>query len=232
MNAGDNFLVRRCTFDSRRRVPPYSGPKIVPALFFFNPICVYLSPSAIAAPRFEFNHLCIIMLIMNDITVATFNQRAEAEPLKQRFEAARIPAEIHDESTMEKVWFVREPLASIRLKVPSARYEESLQLLRAWDADGALRNAVRCPECGSSRIEYPQFTRKFFLPNILGLLSALGILQKEFYCDACQFTWPKAGHKISPTRPHMAPYYFIEGIPQTNPEPKRDARHEPGTQAS
>ncbi len=160
---------------------------------------------------------------MNAITVATFNQRAEAEPLKQRFAAANIAAEIHDESTMERLWFVREPLASIRLKVPSDKYEESRQLLGAWDANGALRHAVRCPECGSSRIEYPQFTRKFFLPNILGLLSALGILQKKFYCDDCQFTWLKAGHKISPARPHLAPYYFIEGIPHINPKSESES---------
>ncbi len=116
---------------------------------------------------------------------------------------------------MERLWFVARPLAGVKLKVPVCDYEAALRLVRVWDeTDGVLRDAVRCPECGSSRIEYPQFTRKFFLPNLVGLLSALGLVEKEFYCQACQYTWPKEGVKRSKMRPHMAPYYFLEGIAQ------------------
>lgn len=144
------------------------------------------------------------------VTVATFNEPVPAEPLKQRFEKAGIHAEIHNESKYEWSWFVARPIAAFRLKVHKKDFETALRLLNEWDAaDGALRDAVRCPQCGHSRVEYPQFTRKFFLPNLVGLASALGIFEKEFYCQDCGCMWPKEV-KTHPPRKHSAPAYFIE----------------------
>src|SRR5258708_3778815 len=114
---------------------------------------------------------------MDTITVATFNVASKAEPLKHRLEEAHIPVEIHDESIMERLWFVAKPLAAVRLKVHSRDFENAIRLIRLWDEqDGVLRDAIRCPECHSSRVEYPQFTRKFFTPNLLGILAAVGLL--------------------------------------------------------
>jgi hypothetical protein len=162
---------------------------------------------------------------MNCVTVATFNETAQAEPLKRRLQESKIPAEIRQEHVLKWLWFVAKSAAGVRLKVPSPDYENALRLLRAWDAaEGALRHAIRCPECGSSRIEYPQLTRKFFLPNLIGLLSGLGLLGKEFYCEDCHFTWPTEGHRHSRARPHMAPYYFIEGIPRPDLDPNKPER--------
>ncbi|MDB6124604.1 MAG: phosphoenolpyruvate synthase [Pedosphaera sp.] len=156
---------------------------------------------------------------MDTIIVATFNERSKAGPIKQRLEEAHIPAEVHDESSMEKFWFVGKPLAGVRVKVPARDYEKACQLIHEWDrADGLLRDAVRCPECDSSRIEYPQYARKSVLPNIFGAVAAgLGLIEKEFYCMDCHYTWPKEGRKPSKSKPHMAPYYFIEGVPQKEP---------------
>src|SRR3954447_5886025 len=150
---------------------------------------------------------------MKTITIATFNVASKAEPLKHRLEESHIPAEIHDESVMERLWFVAQPIAGVRLKVHSQDFENALRLIREWDqTEGVLRDAIRCPECRSSRVEYPQFTRKFFLPNLLGLLSAIGLVEKEFYCQDCQHTWPKEDAKRSQARSHMAPDYFMEGV--------------------
>lgn len=150
---------------------------------------------------------------MDTVTIATFNTAAPAEVLKGRLEQERIPTEIHNESTLEWLWFSSKPVVKVRLKVRTSDYQKAIDLLHEWDkSDGALREAIRCPECSSSRVEYPQFTRKFFLPNLIGILAALGIVQREFYCEDCHFTWPKNGHKRSHVRPHSAPYYFIEGI--------------------
>jgi Putative prokaryotic signal transducing protein len=163
---------------------------------------------------------------MNGVTVATFNSVEHAEPLREQLERAGIHAEINDESVMSRLWFVAKPLANIRVKVANEDYEKAKNLLGVWDTQsGVLREAVRCPECGSSRVEYPQHTRKFILPNLLGgVLTGLGMVEKEFYCDDCQFTWPKTGSKPSRTRPNLAPYYFIDGVVQ--PEKKQDAGDE------
>jgi hypothetical protein len=160
---------------------------------------------------------------MNMVTVATFNEPSKAEPLKQKLEQAGIRAEICDESKYEWFWFVTRPVAGIRLKIHKKDFVTARRLVREWDgSDGVLRDAVRCPQCGGSRVEYPQFTRKFLLPNLVGLASVLGIIDKEFFCQECDFTWPKDAKPPWP-RKHGAPNYFIEDIPQIGPAPGSSA---------
>jgi len=154
---------------------------------------------------------------MNRIPIATFGQRANAEPLRQRLLGAGIQAEIHDEVRLEKLWSSRDRAPFVRLEVPAETFDRSCQLLHEWDvAESALRDALRCPECKSLRVSYPQFTRKFFLPNLaMGVFARMGLVEKEFYCEECHFTWPPEGAKPRLSRPHMAPDYFIDGIEQT-----------------
>jgi predicted Zn-ribbon and HTH transcriptional regulator len=157
---------------------------------------------------------------MDSITIATFDEPAKAEPLKQRLEQCQIPAEVHDESVAEHFLFVMHPLAGVKLRVRPQDYENARHLIYAWDqAEGALRDAVRCPECKSSRVDYPQFTRKFILPNLVVLLSAFGFIPKEFFCLDCHCTWPVQGGKPSKARPHMAPNYFLEDMPPRQSQP-------------
>ena len=149
--------------------------------------------------------------------VALFSNRAKAEPLKTRLVEAGIPAEVHDELHLEKLWYAKKDFAGARLEVPAELFERAYELLLDWDAkEGSLRDAIRCPECMSLRVDYPQFTRKSFLPNlIMGLFAKLGSVEKEFYCEDCHFTWPAHGNRVRPGRANMAPYYFIEGVEQT-----------------
>jgi len=155
---------------------------------------------------------------MNRIPVATFGSRSTAEPLQRRLLEAGIPAEIHDELKLEKLWFASKDRSGARLEVPAEQFERAYQLLLDWDAaDGALREAVRCPECKSLRVQYPQFTRRSLIPNlVVGTLAAIGQIEKQYYCDDCHFTWPKQGTKPSALRPNMAPYYFIDGVEQSS----------------
>jgi hypothetical protein len=149
--------------------------------------------------------------------VALFSQRATADGLRKRLVESGIQAEIHDELRLEKLWFVSKPATGVRIEVPAGQFERACQRLHELDAtEDALREAIRCPECKSLRVDYPQFTRKFLIPNLaMGLMAAMGAVEKEFYCEDCHFTWPKEGSKQSALRPHMAPYYFIDGVEQT-----------------
>src|SRR5437867_2872957 len=100
---------------------------------------------------------------MNRIPIATFNQRAKAEPLQQRLARCGLQAEIHDELQLQRLWFVSKPSAGVRLEVPASQSEHANRLLREWDAaEAVLREAIHCPECRSLRVQYPEFTRKFF----------------------------------------------------------------------
>src|SRR6266568_2864244 len=128
---------------------------------------------------------------MKTVPLATFNEREPAQLLQQRLQAAGIPATIHDESKVERFWFMSEPFASVHVGVPQPQYLDARRLLEVWDtAEGVLHSAVRCPDCNSSRIEYPQLTRKFASPALARFFMAAGILSKEFYCLDCHFTWP------------------------------------------
>jgi hypothetical protein len=170
---------------------------------------------------------------MSRVPVASFGQRAKAESLRQRLLGAGIQAEIQTEEDLTKHWLAagREPLAL--LEVPAAHYDRARQLLHEWDvAEGGLGDAIHCPECKSLRVLYPQFTRKFFLPNlVMGVAASIGLVEKEYYCEECHFTWPHEGAKPHPERrQHMAPNYFIEDIEQTTapghpkpPEAHREA---------
>jgi len=159
--------------------------------------------------------------------IAHFSNRAKAEPIQKRLVESGIQAEVHDELRLEKLWFVSRPAAGFRIETRADQYEHACRLLNDWDtAEGALREAIRCPECKSLRVEYPQFTRKFLIPNLaLGLFAALGAMEKQFYCEDCHFTWPKEGTKQSKLRPTMGPYYFIEGVEQTTLRPPAPDDH-------
>jgi len=165
---------------------------------------------------------------MMRIPVATFSNRAKAEPLQKRLAESGIQAEIHDELRLEKLWYVSKPATGVRLEVPANQFERAEQLLLDWDAsEGALREAIRCPECKSLRVDYPQFTRKSMLTNVMmGLAAELHLMEKEYYCQDCHYTWPKEGTKPRRDRPHMSPHYFIEGIEQTRLAPPEQTKPE------
>jgi hypothetical protein len=160
---------------------------------------------------------------MNRIPVATFNSIVPATRLRQRLTGNGIPAEVHEGLKLEKLWFASEPEAGARLEVPADQFERAYDLVVQWDEqEGVLHDAIRCPECNSPRVTYPQFTRRSFLPNlIIGALAAIGRVDKEFFCEECHYTWSSESHPAH-LRPHMAPYYFIEDVERTPVSEKRE----------
>jgi hypothetical protein len=112
--------------------------------------------------------------------------------LKRRLDAAGIPAGVHNERKLQRFWFLaKKPYASVQLQVAKEQMQSAQETLREWQtSDGALHDAIRCPSCGSLRVEYPQMTRKFVLPTLVAhVLHFLGLLDHKFYCDDCQLTW-------------------------------------------
>src|SRR6266704_5425689 len=128
---------------------------------------------------------------MYPVTVATFNEPVEAEPVRQRLEQTGIRSEMHDERNLQAFFFLSRPLAGIRLRVDKSDFVRAEALLEQWDKEsGLLKDAVRCPECGTSRIDYPQFSRRFTWGGIAAVFAALGFFKKKFFCRNCQYTWP------------------------------------------
>lgn len=153
---------------------------------------------------------------MKRMPIAIFNDRALAEPIRARLAQAGIAAEVHDDLGHRTLWATPKPARPVRIEVPASEFERGEQLLVDWDAqDGSLQHAIHCPECKSLLVQYPQATDKSVLTNVaMGVASQLGIIDRQYYCQDCHFTWPREGTAPRPGRPNMAPYYFIDGVLQ------------------
>jgi Putative prokaryotic signal transducing protein len=125
------------------------------------------------------------------LTIATFNEQPKAKRLRDQLANAGVAAEIVGEGAIQRVAFMSKPQANVKVKVDEQDFEKAQSLLRDWEkTDPELGSAIRCPQCGSVEIEYPQLTRKFLTPAIASILFALHIFPKEFYCRSCHYTWP------------------------------------------
>jgi predicted Zn-ribbon and HTH transcriptional regulator len=125
------------------------------------------------------------------VTIATFNDSGKAKQLKERFQQTGLKADVHNEGHLQQVAFMSKPQANVKVMVEEEDFEKAQRLMVDWEStDPDIAAAViRCPQCGSSRIEYPQLTRKNLTPAIAGILFALQIFPKEFYCQDCHYTW-------------------------------------------
>jgi len=126
------------------------------------------------------------------ITVATFNERAPADKIANRLRETGLAAEVYDESQEQKwkLWNLN-PRAHMRVRVHSTEESRALALLEEWKgSEPALIQIIRCPECGSSRIEFPQFSRRTIMGALPAALAATGVIAREYYCESCHFTWP------------------------------------------
>src|SRR3954469_6668723 len=131
-------------------------------------------------------------------TVATFNDRTPAEALTNRLRGAGFDADLFDESSAQK-WLMLnlKPRAHMRVRVPNSDGERALQTLRGWGDAPELKEAVHCPQCHSSRIEFPQFSRRTLMSAFPAAAAAAGIIEKQYFCEACGFTW-EAEPKVEP----------------------------------
>ncbi len=128
------------------------------------------------------------------VTIATFDELTKAKHLKERLQAAGLTADVHNEGHLQQLAFMSKPHANATVAVEERDFERAHQLLLEWEkSDPEMVSAIRCPQCGSPRIQYPQLSRKFIVPGLAALFLALRLFQKEFYCQDCHYTWPKEG---------------------------------------
>lgn len=127
--------------------------------------------------------------------IATYEERDGAEALRHRLNGLGISSIIYDESMVQRIWWLSRPRAAIHVRVLKEDADRTLALMKEWAADPhdhVLDAAIRCPECGSTRIEYPQMSRKTLQTFFYTLLTVLHIFPKSFFCKSCQFTWAAA----------------------------------------
>lgn len=129
--------------------------------------------------------------------LAAFNNTKPAQTLVDFLEQRGFVARLYDERKLQRFWFLARPIAGICVQVPEECIPEVREFLSAQpEAEELLRSAVHCPSCKSTRVHYPQMTRKNVLPTLVahGLVS-LGFLRHECYCEDCHFTWARKAHR-------------------------------------
>ena len=134
------------------------------------------------------------------VTIATFNEPDKAKRLKQRFQEAGIRADIHNEGHLQQMAFMSRPQANAKVTVEDADFERAQNLMIEWEtSDPEIASAmIRCPQCGSSNIEYPQMTRKFLLPTLLLHLGIIfRVIVHEAYCESCHWLWSLPRKRVS-----------------------------------
>lgn len=154
------------------------------------------------------------MMLEQTITVATFNDAAQAEALKDRLIDKGLHADILDESGTQQIWFwTSDPKAHMRVRVQKDDLDRANALIEEWSRnnDSVLSGAVRCPQCGSSRVEYPAMSRRTTGTFFFSALLAAKIIPREYYCESCQYTWPD---KV-PEQPDLDPLNWPRGGKET-----------------
>ena len=138
---------------------------------------------------------------MDSLTkLAAFNEQEPAEALVARLKKYGIEADIHDESNQQKwqLWNLK-PHAHLHVRVGVDQEPNASKLLKEWAAaEGSSLGAVRCPDCGSFHVEYPQFSRKTFVGALPAALAPAGLIERTYYCEACHLTWPTEPPKAEP----------------------------------
>ena len=134
------------------------------------------------------------------VTAAAFNQPEPARELAQLLLDAGVNAEFSDESLAQKLrFFQTHPRAQFRVRVGSQQLAPALRLMKMRAQNfPPLQLALHCPECGSTQVEYPQFSRRTLMGALPALAAAIGLIESDFYCTSCHFTWPA---KVPPPAP-------------------------------
>ncbi|MDZ4817246.1 MAG: hypothetical protein SGI71_13435 [Verrucomicrobiota bacterium] len=135
-------------------------------------------------------------------TIATFNNVEPALKLQQYLKERQFHAQVVDDARLQKYAYFSKPLAKFKVNVDTGQYGSALVQLHNCPLAGELTSeALHCPQCGSARVHYPQITRKFVLPAFYSLLFLFKLIDREFYCEDCKFTWPPENTKqVGPFR--------------------------------
>lgn len=129
--------------------------------------------------------------VSDHISIAAFDDEQSAKALAVRLSTEGVEAISSNDSAEQLLMFWNpHPRGQHHVLVPGQRLEAALQWLSRLDAnDPVLLAAIRCPDCSSTQVEYPQFSRKTIVGSLPAIGAALGIIKRQFYCIACHFTW-------------------------------------------
>ena len=123
--------------------------------------------------------------------VAIFENANDGQMLEMDLKNKGFETRTYVDKLLQYFLFLCPPHATIRVEVRANDFKDVTYLLDHEPATSPLlQRAIRCPSCGSLRVQYPQMTRRFLLPT---LLLHLGIIFRfiahQAYCESCHWLW-------------------------------------------
>ena len=123
------------------------------------------------------------------VDVAVFENQNDSRVLETFLKDRGIAVRDFHDVWLRAFLFLRPPQATWRIQVRQNDFAGVERMLAAAHPP-ILENALHCPSCGSLHVNYPQMTRRFFLPTILLHLGIIfRVISHECYCSHCHMTW-------------------------------------------
>jgi hypothetical protein len=123
------------------------------------------------------------------VNVAVFENINDGCILETFLRDKGIEARTYNDKFLQSFLFLCPPHHTFRVQVHNDHFHETTHAMEEAHPP-ILEKAIHCPSCGSLHVNYPQMTRKFFLPTValhLGII--FRIIAHECYCEHCHLTW-------------------------------------------
>jgi hypothetical protein len=125
------------------------------------------------------------------VNVATFENANDGQMLEMDLKNKGFETRTYIDKLLQYFLFLCPPHATIRVEIRVNDFKNVTYLLDHEPATSVLlQRAIRCPSCGSLRVQYPQMTRRFLLPTLLLHLGIIfRIIAHQAYCESCHWLW-------------------------------------------
>jgi hypothetical protein len=133
------------------------------------------------------------------VNVAIFKDVSDAQMLEMDLKDKGFETRTYNDKLLQRFLFLCPPHATIRVQVRGNDFKNVTYFLDHEPATSILlQRAIRCPSCGSLRVQYPQMTRRFLLPTLLLHLGIIfRVIVHEAYCENCHWLWSLSKKRVS-----------------------------------
>jgi len=133
------------------------------------------------------------------VSVAIFENISDGRMLEMDLKNKGFATRTYNDKLLQCFLFLCPPHATIRVQVRGNDFKNVTYLLGHELATSVLlQRAIRCPSCGSLRVQYPQMTRRFLLPTLLLHLGIIfRVIVHEAYCESCHWLWSLSKKRVS-----------------------------------
>lgn len=123
--------------------------------------------------------------------VAAYEKKEDAEKMHQFLVSKGLKAMLVDLTVQQAENAIPPDFARYQVQVPEA--DEKAADESALSSDEGillLQSAIKCPECGSLRIVYPNIPRNFLVSAVMRVMVKMHVLDGQYLCMSCQHEWP------------------------------------------